>query len=481
MSENMHLDSYTDKAFSFGNTSPKGEVPDRESFFTKDRLFYKTLFSMLIVVALQNLVAYSVNMADNIMLGSYSQNALSGAATVNQIFFMVQQIALSIGNALVVLASQYWGEGRTEPIRTLTGIALKLGLICSIAIIGLCTLFPDTILRIFTDSPEIIAEGLPYLAVVQWTFALYILTNILMSALRSVKTVNISFYISIVSLLVNVAINFILIFGKFGLPEMGIVGAAVGTLVARTLELVIVIIYIWKIDKKLHLFSKDLFRRNASLRKDYTKVSIPIILAQVLWGVSVPMQTAILGHLSADAIAANSVATTFYQYMKVIVIAMSSTSAVMIGNAIGRGDMKRIKSDARTLSVIDIGIGLLLGGILLLLRRPLLSMYRLSDTATAMASNLIIIMSIVMVGMSYQMPVSSGIIQGGGDTKFTMTMSMISTWCIVMPLSILAAFVLKWPVEAVVIVIQSDQIFKCLPTFIHFRKYGWIKKLTKDV
>lgn len=237
---------------------------------------------MLIVVALQNLVAYSVNMADNIMLGSYSQNALSGAATVNQIFFMVQQIALSIGNALVVLASQYWGEGRTEPIRTLTGIALKLGLICSIAIIGLCTLFPDTILRIFTDSPEIIAEGLPYLAVVQWTFALYILTNILMSALRSVKTVNISFYISIVSLLVNVAINFILIFGKFGLPEMGIVGAAVGTLVARTLELVIVIIYIWKIDKKLHLFSKDLFRRNASLRKDYTKVSIPIILANVV-------------------------------------------------------------------------------------------------------------------------------------------------------------------------------------------------------
>ena len=481
MSEHTHPTGISKKAFSDKGTSPKERDSGGESFFTKNSTFYKALFSMLIVVALQNLVAYSVNMADNIMLGSYSQNALSGAATVNQIFFMVQQVALSIGNALVVLASQYWGEGRVEPIRTLTGIALKLGLAFGIVIVGLCSFMPTSILHIFTDAPEIVAEGLPYLAVVQWTFALYILTNVLMSALRSVKTVNISFYISIVSLLVNVGINYILIFGKFGFPEMGIVGAAVGTFVARILELAIVVIYIWKVDKKLHLFSKDLFIRDASLRKDYIKVALPIILSQVVWGISVPMQTAILGHLSSDAIAANSVATTFYQYMKVIVIAMSSTSAVMIGNAIGQGNMRRIKSDARTLSVIDIGIGIVLGGILLLLREPLLSMYRLSDTATAMASNLILIMSVVMVGMSYQMPVSSGIIQGGGDAKFTMAMTMISTWCIVMPLSFLAAFILKWPVEAVVIVIQSDQIFKCLPTFIHFRKYRWIKKLTKDV
>lgn len=451
----------------------------KEPFFTRDKSFYKTFFGMMLVVALQNLVAYSVNMADNIMLGSYSQNALSGAATVNQVFFMVQQFALAIGNALVVLASQYWGEKRVEPIRTLTGIALKLGIICSILIIGVCILIPEPLLKLFTDSPEIVAEGKNYLALIQWTFALFILTNVLMAALRSVGTVKISFYISIVSLIVNVAINYTLIFGRFGFPEMGIRGAAVGTFVARILEFAIVIIYIWKVDKKLDLFSRGLFSVNAGLRKDYTKVCIPIMCSQVLWGVSVPMQTAILGHLSADAIAANSVATTFYQYLKVIVIAMSSTSAVMIGNAIGRGDMGRIKSDARTLSVIDVLIGLILGIALVLLRYPLLSMYNLTETATEMALNLIVIMGFIMVGMSYQMPVSFGIIQGGGDTSFTMKMNMISTWLIVMPLSFMAAFWWKWPVEAVVIVIQSDQIFKGLPTFIRFRSYKWIKKLTK--
>lgn len=451
----------------------------KSGFFTKDAGFYKTFFKMMIVVALQNLVAYSVNMADNIMLGSYSQNALSGAATVNQIFFMVQQIALAIGNALVVLASQYWGEKRIEPIRTLTGIALKLGIICSIIIVGICLFFPSPLLALFTDAPEIIAEGQRYLVIVQWTFALFIITNILMAALRSVGIVQISFYISVISLVINVGINYVLIFGCFGFPEMGVKGAAIGTLIARIVELLIVIIYILKFDKKLELFKGGLFKNNTSLRCDYRKVVVPIMLSQVLWGVSVPMQTAILGHLSADAIAANSVATTFYQYLKVIVLALSSTSAVMIGNAIGRGDIKRIKSDARSLAVIDVLIGLILGIILFLLRNPLLSMYDLSKTASSMAVNLIVIMSFIMVGMSYQMPVSFGIIQGGGDTGFTMKMNMISTWLIVMPLSFMAAFWWKWPVEAVVIVIQSDQIFKGLPTFIRFRSYKWIKKMTK--
>lgn len=452
--------------------------PTKQGFFTKEKAFYRTFFGMMLVVALQNLVAYSVNMADNIMLGSYSQEALSGAAAVNQIFFMVQQFALSIGNALVALAAQYWGEKRVTPIRTLTGIALKLGVLCSIITLALCTLIPGPLLRIFTDSPEIIAEGKDYLVLIQWTFVLFFLSNILMAALRSVGVVKISFYISLVSLAVNVGINYTLIFGRFGFPELGIRGAAIGTLAARILELLIVIFYLLKLDKKLGLFSRELLAVNRDLRRDYTRVFLPIMLSQVLWGVSVPMQTAILGHLSADAIAANSVATTFYQYLKVIVLAMSSTSAVMIGNAIGRGNMERIKSDARTLSVIDVCIGLVLGLALVLLRGPLLSLYSLSESAMAMASRLILIMGFVMVGMSYQMPVSFGIIQGGGDVGFTMKMNMISTWLIVMPLSFLAAFWWNWPVEAVVIVIQSDQIFKGLPTFLRFRRYRWMKKLT---
>ena len=434
---------------------------------------------MLITLALQNLIAYSVNMADNIMLGSYSQPALSGAAAVNQIFFIVQQLALGIGDGLVILAAQYWGQGRVSPIRRLTGTAMKFGVLCSVIIIALCMLMPARLVGIFTRDAAIIAEGTSYLSIIQFTFLFFIMTQVLMAALRSVEIVKISFYISVVSLIVNVGINYTLIFGHFGMPELGVRGAAIGTLAARVLEFVIILLYVLRVDKRLKLFSERFLKREAALTKDYFRTEVPILLSSLLWAVSVPMQTAILGHLSSDAIAANSVATTFYQYLKVIVQAMSAASAVMIGRAIGVGKMERIRSDARTLAVIDVVIGLILGLLLFVLRGPLLSLYRIDESALQLADQLIVIMSVVMVGMSYQMPVSFGIIRGGGDARFTMIMNMISTWAIVMPLSFLAAFVWKWPVPFVVMAIQSDQIFKGLPTFLRFRGYKWIRKLTR--
>ena len=402
-----------------------------ETFFTKDKNFYKVFFRLMLVVALQNLVAYSVNMLDNMMLGSYDQNALSGAATVNQIFFVVNQLAIAIGNALIVMSSQYWGKKDTCAIRKLTGIVLIFSLLAAMIILVICSAFPEQLL----------------------------------------------------GLIVNGVINYTLIFGHFGFPEMGIKGAAIGTLTARSLEFLIVLFYVAKIDKKVRVFDGGLLRgtftaENRKLCRDFIKVSTPVILSGLVWAISVPMQTAILGHLSSDAIAANSVATTFFQYLKVIVVAIASASSVVIGKSIGQGDRNEVKAVGRTLSVIDISIGIILAIVLLILRKPLLSMYNLTEEATILADHLMIVMSVVMVGMSYQMPVSVGVIQGGGDTKFQMYMNLISTWGIVMPLSFLAAFVWKLPVEWVVVAVQSDQLFKCVPVFLRFRSYKWIRKLT---
>ena len=235
-----------------------------------------------------------------------------------------------------------------------------------------------------------------------------------------------------------------------------------GTLTSRILELLIVVWYLVKKDEKLRLFDGGIrgILPDRETVWHYACVAAPILLSSVVWSISVPMQTAILGHLSADAIAANSVATTFFQYLKVIVIALSSSSAVIIGKSIGVGNEERIRSDARTLSVIDVTTGAVLGLLLFLLRHPLLSMYNLSDEAMVLA-------------------VSSGIIQSSGDTKFSMCVNLVSIWCIVMPLSFCAAFVWKLPVEMVVLAVQSDQFFKGIPVFLRFRSYKWIHRLTK--
>ena len=453
-------------------------------FFIRDKKFYQVLAGLIAGIAFQNLIAYSVNMLDNIMLGSYSQVALSGAATVNQIFFIVQQIGMAIGNALVVLASQYWGQDNRKAVRNLTRVAGKITALASCAVFLICACIPEQLIRIFTSSDELIAEGILYLNILKWSFVFFLFSNLMISMLRSIEVIKISVLISCVSLILNGGINYLLIFGHCGFPELGIRGAAIGTLIARTAEICIVFFYVAVADKKIRFFSRIKEEKNhiweKTLQKDYIKVFVPILATSLLWAVSVPMQTAIMGHLSDDAIAANSVSSTFFQYMKVIIVAISSASSVIIGKEIGNGNTERVKAAGRTLSVIDIGIGIFLAVLMILFKNPLVSMYKMSETAAILADHLIVIMSLVMVGMSYQMPVHVGILQGAGDTRYCLWMNMISTWGIVMPLSFLAAFVWKLPVEMVVLAIQSDQFFKGIPVFMRFRSYNWIHKLTKE-
>ena len=219
------------------------------SFFTKDKHFYSTVARLMTAIIFQNIIAYSVNMADNIMLGMYTQDALSGAATVNQIQFMVQQITMAIGDSIVVIGGQYWGKKCPEKIRQLTVFALAIGAVFGSAVFLWTFLSPRSVLAIFTNNASYISEGVIYLKLICYTYPIYIISTILLASLRSVETVHLALKVSLVSLFVNIVINYVLIFGMFGFPELGIFGAAIGTLTSRILELIIILLYIIFKDK----------------------------------------------------------------------------------------------------------------------------------------------------------------------------------------------------------------------------------------
>lgn len=449
------------------------------SLLTKDKDFYKTLAHLMVVVVLQNVVAYSVNMADNLMLGAYSQASLSGAATVNMIQFVFQSIVNALGEGVVILSSQYWGQRRTEPVRRIIGIALTGAFAVGLTVTALTSLFPRQIVGLFTTDAAIIEQGAAYLELIRFTYVLFALTAVLNAALRTIGSVNVTFGVSVLSLVVDVSINYALIFGRFGLPELGIRGAAVGTLTARTLEVLVTGGYLLLRDQKLRLFRQGLFRLDKLLAKDYLRVVRNVVTSSLLWSLATPIQTGILGHLTADAIAANSVSTTLYQYLKVVTQGEALASSVIVGRTVGRGDMGKIREYSRTLQVIYVAIGLVLGVALYFVRIPLLTLYDLTPAAREMANGILILLCFVMVGMAYEMPVSAGIIRGGGDTRYSLVTNLISTWGIVMPLSFAAAFWFKWPVVAVVACLNSDQIFKCIPAAVWANSYRWVHSLTQ--
>lgn len=442
--------------------------------------FYKNFFSIYITLVLQNVITLSVNLADNLMLGSYSETALAGVAAVNQIQFVYQQIILALGDGLVIFCSQYWGKRRIDPMKKISSAAMRAALVAAVVLFAAVSIFPYEAVRIFTEDVPIIEEGVGYLGIVRFTYLFFAVTQILLASMRSVESVKIAFRLSVMTLLVNCGINYGLIFGHFGAPCMGAKGAAVGTLVARVLECVVLIWYVIKKDEKLRLRLKDYFCTDKVLVWDYVKIVVPILIVQGLWGVNTALQTVILGHMTAAAIAANSAAATLFLVVKSAAVGASSTASVLIGKTIGTGDMGLVKRYAKKLQCLFVLIGVVSGIFLFFIRIPVLGLYDLQPETKEMANAFLVILSVICVGMSYQMPTNNGIIRGGGSAMFVVKMDLISIWMLVIPLSFFLAFVVKASPAVVVCCLNSDQIFKCIPAFVKCNYGKWIHKLTRE-
>ena len=447
---------------------------------TRDKSFYRSFLKLTVTLMLEQAVILSVNLADNVMLGNYSETSLAGVAAVNQIQFVLQQMVYSVGSIMIVLGSQYWGKGAKEVVPRLSSIAMRLALGVSAVMFVIMSLMPYGVLSLFTDDAAIAEEGVRYLRIMRFSYFPFAITAIFLNTVRIAEKVKIALQVSVVALVLNCGINFLLIAGRLGAPELGVQGAAVGTLTARCVECVLVALYVFKKDPHIGMKLRDYLHFDTTLVKDFLKVGIPMFITAFLWGANNAIQTMILGHLEDGAMAAYSISSTIFLLLKAAAVGACSAGSIIVGKAIGAGDMDKVKSYTRTLQLLFIGIGILLGISLFAIRMPLLSFYNVSETTRAMAETFILIQCVIICTMSYQMPVNAGIIRGGGDTRYTMILDLVSIWGIVIPLSLLAAFVWELSPVVVVIFLNADQVFKCIPAAIYVNTWRWIKKLTRD-
>lgn len=445
---------------------------------TKEKSFYKNFFSLCLVLVLNNVILLGVNLADNIMLGNYSEAALSGATACNQLQFIFQQLIMGVGGTMVMMSSQHWGKRDTTAIKKLANGALICGLVLGGVMFLLAAIMPRQLVMLFTDSEAFITEGVLYLNIIKYTYPVFALTNILLPALRAVESVRIGFVVSLFTLVTNVFLNYVLIFGKFGFPSMGSEGAALATLISRIVELIVVIVYIAVFDKKLHWKLRDLGHIETPLFKTFLITSLPLVVCDGLFGISTSLQTVILGHMQDAAISANAVASTLFQLLKVASVGSAGAAAVIVGKTIGEGKLEKTKEYAKTMQIIFVGIGIITGVSLFLLRTPIISAYQISTEAKTLANGFLLVLSLTSIGTAYQMPTNTGIVRGGGDAKYVLRMDLISIWGIVLPLSFLAAFVFRWHPVAVIACLNADQVFKCIPAVIKCNRFRWIKKLT---
>ena len=447
---------------------------------TRDKGFYRTFFGLFFMIVLQNAIVLSVNLADNLMIGGYSETALSGVAAVNSLQFLFQQLTIGIGDALVTMGSQYWGQGRTSPIKQLGKAALCAGAFLGILLFALTSLFPYQIVGLFSASADIVEQGVQYLTIVRWTYLLFALSSVLLSLLRTVEVVRISTVVSAAALVINCSINYMLIEGNLGAPALGVRGAAIGTLIARAVEFGIILGYYLLVDKRLCVRKDDIVKTDFSIFRDYFKHCRFFVMVSFIFGSSVALQNVILGNMSDSAIAANSIASTLFQMLKVMAVGAASATAIIIGKTVGQGDMGKLREYVKTFQVMFLCISVITGISLFIIRSFILRFYDLTPETYATAKQFLLVLCFTGMGTAYQMPVNIGIVRGGGDSKFVFVNDLISIWGIVLPLSFLGAFVFRWDPVWVLLCLNSDQIFKCAAAAIKCNRFRWAKKLTRE-
>lgn len=445
----------------------------------KRNAMLKEFFPLLIAVALQQVLALTVNLVDNFMLGAYSETAMSGAALVNQVQFMMQQLTAGIGAGVSVLGAQYWGKGEVMPIRKIISIGLKFSVVVGMLFTVMTALFPEQVIGILTNDTQVIAMSVQYMEVMCWTYVIYGISAVLMFSLQSVQTAFIGMVMSGMTICINMTLNYTLIYGNFGAPQLGIKGAAYATLVSRIVELCTILVYVLWVDKKLRMKVRDLLAFDGSYFKDYIQVALPVMMSGILWGVAQTAQTAVLGHISAETIAANSIASVLVQLFAAFGMAAANAASVTIGKTIGSGEIDMVRPYTKLLQQIFLILGIATGVLLFLCKDWIIGFYAISEETRSLTSSFLLVLSITTIGSCYEYPVEGGIIAGGGNTRYAAIVDNLFMWLYTIPFACLSAFVFGFSPVTTFIILKSDQILKCIPNAIYCNGYRWVRNLTR--
>ena len=450
------------------------------TWITKDKSFYKNVFTLAIPISLQHLITFLVGFADNVMVGRLGDDAVSGVYLGGQLQFLLQQLVVGLGSALLILTAQYWGKGDTTPIRRLIGLVLRIGALSAILMSLATGLFPEQILSLFSDEAGAIREGVAYLRIQSLSYLFFAVSQILIYAMRSVETTRVGMMASLVTLVFNVVLNELLIFGRLGLPAMGVRGAAMATLIARIMECAAVAIYVFLIDQKLQMRLREIFAPAGKLVGHYLRYGLPVIAGDLVWAVNLMCQGAIVGHFTADVITAVSVTNTMNSLIYVWLNGLWGGVSIVIGKTIGAGKREKVKEYARTVQLMFLGVGVVSGALVFFGKELFLLMYQgISAEATTTARLLMTVLSCTIVGTCYQACCLGSLVKAGGDTSFVFKNDTIFVFLVVLPSAIIASR-LGAPIWVVFLCLKIDQILKCIVAVIKVNRFRWIRELANE-
>lgn len=441
--------------------------------------YFKHLLVLAIPMMLQNLITFAVGFADNLMVGTLGEVAISGVYIGNQVQTLLQMIVIGVDSAMLILAAQYWGARDTGSIKKLLNIALRIAV--GIALILTLAVFiaPRFVVRLFTQDEAVITEAIGYLKYVRWTYMLFAASQILLTGMRSVEKVRIGMYASFISLGINVVLNYIFIFGKFGAPAMGAAGAALATMISRMVEFAIAFVCVMVADKRLGYRIKDLPYTTAVLWKDFFRYGAPVIAGWIVWGINTAFQGAVVGSMGKNVTAAVSIYSNCSSMANVVLSGVSGAAGIITGQLVGAGEVEKVKNHARIVQLLLLGVGLFGCLLVNLIKGWFIGLYSVTAETAVIARQILTSYSFLFIGTCVQGHALGSTVKPGGDTKFVFINDTIFVFCFVIPAAALCRYVWNLAPWIVFTVLRSDEILKWPVAFIKINSFNWIRNLTR--
>lgn len=448
-----------------------------QKLYVKDKQFYKTVAGITIPIALQGLITTGVNMMDNIMVGKVGETQLSAVSLANQFISIFHIFCMGIGMGASVLVARYFGMKDKDSLKKTVAIMLRLCLAIATVFCVVTIFFPREIMQIFSTEEDIISEGIKYLEYSVVTYFLLGLSLTSTIVLRNVKQVRIPLYTSIGAFFVNVAANYMFIFGKFGAPRMEVAGAALGTLIARVFEFSVICGYLLFKDQEIGFRIRHLFKPVGALWKEYIRISIPVLISDGILALGNTSVAMVIGRLGKSFVAANSVTMTTQQLSSVVIQGCSQSGAIVTGYTLGEGDRDKAQRQGYAFMGIGILFGTISALIILLISGPMINAYELSEETRVLARQLMLAISIIVVFQATNSIMTKGVLRGGGDTKMLMLADNVFLWLTSLPLGLLAGFVWHLPAFWIYFFLKIDQVVKAFWCLIRLNSGKWIKKI----
>ncbi len=445
--------------------------------FLRDKTFFRAMLALALPVAFQQLITAGLNMIDVLMVGQLGEASVAALGLANQIFFLLILFLFGTTSGMAIFTAQFWGKGDIENIRKVMGICLMLAISVAALFSLAATLIPERLMSFYTEDPEVIELGSQYLRIVGLSYVLMAISVSYISVLRSITQVTLAMVAAISALALKTGVGYILIFGHFGLPALGVRGAAIGTAIGWAFECVLLLILVYARKTPLAANPLTFFRFDRSFLFNVLKTSMPAAINEVIWSFGITTYNAVYARIGTDAIAAININATIEELVFVLFIGLGNACSVMVGNKIGERDKETAFEYSRRFTILAVTLSMIGGIVVIFIRGNVASLYQLSPSAENSLLNIMLVYSLSIWLRVFNFMLFIGALRAGGDTRYAMFTELFSIWMIGVPAALIGGFVLHLPVYFVYAMVLLEEAAKAIIIFRRYISRKWINDL----